>query len=82
MQKALDSTSNRLYIESIETNNTLEGKTMKAKNLGFIIEVYAAEAGTWKQLDDSNRFTTRRAAGVKAKERCADKTWRVTPLTA
>ena len=55
---------------------------MKTKNLGFIIETYKDETKTWKQLDSSNRFTTRKAAGVSAKQRCSDTAWRVTPLVA
>lgn len=55
---------------------------MKTKNLGFIIETFSAEAGEWKQLDNSNRFTNRKAAGVAAKQKCAASQWRVTPLTA
>lgn len=55
---------------------------MKTNNLGFIIETFSADANGWKQLDNSNRFTTRKAAGVAAKQKCAAYQWRVTPLTA
>lgn len=55
---------------------------MKAQNLGFIIETFNADKGVWKQLDNSNRFLTRKAAGVAAKQKCTSAQWRVTPLTA
>lgn len=54
---------------------------MRTKNLGFIIETFNTGSQTWNQLDSSNRFTTRKAAGVSAKQRCTDTPWRVTPLT-